>query len=209
MREKPTIPMTCPACGTAFLAIKSDVKRDLRCCSTACGYVMIRRRTDAVVDARVVKSDDPNGCWDYTGQVHRAGYGFLHRRGEESLMHRRAWVQATGETLTKNDVIAHTCDRRICCRNDDVGTYEVDGVVYPRRGHLFKATRPANSADMVAKRRNRIGSSHPAAKLTEVQVQDIRRLAAHGVLQRQIAADFGVGQVTVSRIVARKTWAHI
>lgn len=124
-------------------------------------------------------------------------------------MHRRAWVAATGETLTKDDVIAHTCDRRICCRNDDEGTYEVDGVVYPRRGHLFKTTQMANSAALAIIGRSKTNNRHWNASLTDDQVLALRHLAALGVRQRQLAADFGITQANVSRIVTRKAWTHI
>lgn len=173
-------------------------------------YKRIRERTDATILATLLKHDGEDGCWDYTGRGRRAGYGFLHRRDEECFIHRRAWIQATGETLTGKDVILHTCDRRICCRNDTEGTYEVDGVAYPRRGHLFKATRSVNSADKVAKNRQARGTKTGLSKLTETQVLAIRAtIERGGISQRQLAFAYGISPMAVSQIVRRKSWTHI
>lgn len=54
------------------------------------------------------------------------------------------------------------------------------------------------------------GETHTQAKLTESQVRAIReRYAAGGVLQRELAAEFGVGEITVWGIVNRRTWTHV
>lgn len=45
-----------------------------------------------------------------------------------------------------------------------------------------------------------------ATKLTEAQVQDIRRLLASGALQREAAARYGVTRSHVSRIANQKIW---
>jgi len=138
---------------------------EVEACSPACGYKLIRRRTDETVAARIVKSSEPDGCWVYTGEITPGGYGWLHRRDEECLMHRRAWVNATGDTLTTDDVIGHICDNPPCVRNDDEGTYEVRGVLLPRRGHLFKGTHADNVADKVAKGRTPAGETHYTRRL--------------------------------------------
>jgi len=45
--------------------------------------------------------------------------------------------------------------------------------------------------------------------LTEKQVLDIRRLYREGIKQKDLATRFGIGQVSISQIVTRKTWKHI
>ena len=47
------------------------------------------------------------------------------------------------------------------------------------------------------------------AKLNESKVREIRRRAAVGERLYEIARDFGVSDVLVSRIVRRKQWAHV
>lgn len=54
------------------------------------------------------------------------------------------------------------------------------------------------------------GEANSHAVLTADDVRDIRRrYAAGGVLQREIGAEYGVAQVTISEIVARKLWTHV
>lgn len=55
-----------------------------------------------------------------------------------------------------------------------------------------------------------VGERHGRAKLTEQQVREIReRYAAGGVSQRELAAEYGVGRLAVSRVVRRTVWTHI
>ncbi len=56
------------------------------------------------------------------------------------------------------------------------------------------------------KRQGKSGTSHHAAKLTWDDVAEIRRRAAAGEQQRPLAAEFGVSQPVVSKIVRRETW---
>lgn len=53
------------------------------------------------------------------------------------------------------------------------------------------------------------GSANGSAVLTEDDVHRLRALAASGVPQRNLAAEYGLAAATVSRIVTRKLWAHI
>lgn len=53
------------------------------------------------------------------------------------------------------------------------------------------------------------GKDHPAARLTETAVREIRKLAKAKLPQAQIGARFGITQANVSSIVHRHTWAHL
>jgi hypothetical protein len=57
------------------------------------------------------------------------------------------------------------------------------------------------------------GDKHKNAKLTEPQVREILRLYSasdkHNGLITEIAQQYGVGRMLISRIVRRKTWKHI
>lgn len=53
------------------------------------------------------------------------------------------------------------------------------------------------------------GSTNGASVLTEDDVSRLRDLAAAGVLQKQIASEFGIAVGTVSRIINRKLWSHV
>ena len=82
-----------------------------------------------------------------------------------------------------------------------------------RRNSHYKnlrwATRAENHADKRRHGTHRQGEAMPWAKITEDGVREIRRMYADGMLQREIAEKFGLGQVQISRIVHRSRWAHV
>jgi hypothetical protein len=47
------------------------------------------------------------------------------------------------------------------------------------------------------------------AKLTEVDVSEIRRLASTGMFHREIAELYSVGRKAITKIVNRQRWAHV
>lgn len=117
--------------------------------------------------ARTIRNPG-DGCWLWSGSPSTGGYGKISVfPGAIAYSHRVAWELATGETLTSADLICHTCDVRLCVRNDEVGVYEVGGVTYERRGHLFKATLTANSLDAQTKGRLATGHRHGSRTMPE------------------------------------------
>lgn len=54
-----------------------------------------------------------------------------------------------------------------------------------------------------------LGTANPAARLTKAAVRRIRQLSERGWSQRRIAADCGVHQTSVGRIVRRERWEHV
>lgn len=162
-------PCICEVCGVSFSAKPARIKRGrVRFCSFACMGVASRGRDRSegrTISVRLwekVNKDGPTigaypefgPCWDWTG-ANTMGYGSIGISGAATnVTHRVAWELATGETLTSDDVIGHICDRRKCVRNDAVGTYTVDGILLPRRGHLFKGTHTTNIRDMYVKGRD-------------------------------------------------------
>lgn len=75
--------------------------------------------------------------------------------------------------------------------------------------NLLWGTQVENVADMFRHGRGMIGERHYGAKVTEDDVREIRRLAASGVFQDDIASRFGLKQGSVSDIVRRKSWASV
>lgn len=73
-------------------------------------------------------------------------------------------------------------------------------------GHVRWGTSKDNMADRTAHGTCPIGEGHRNAKLTAVDVREIR---ADDRPQTVIAADYGVTQAAVSAIRVRKVWAHI
>ncbi|MCP4006658.1 MAG: HNH endonuclease [bacterium] len=138
------------------------------------------------------RADYSTGCWEWTAAKNACGYGIIGFAGGSLLAHRVAWEIFFGE-ITEPCVLHH-CDN--------------PGCVNPE--HLFLGTQQDNIADMKEKGRARAperrGEDVPTSKLTEKQVLEIR---ADPRVQREIAADYGVHQVTVGEIKRREIWTHI
>ena len=121
------------------------------------------------------------GCIEWTGYRMKSGHGRLRIDGEKILAHRYAWSLEHGDipecsTHYGTKVICHRCDNPSCCNVD----------------HLFIGTQADNIKDMDEKGRRSInippikkGSESPSAKLTEIDVIEIRRLRAEHVPLRQ------------------------
>jgi hypothetical protein len=112
----------------------------------------------------------------------------LRFEGEYKYAHQVAFKLTNGHWPT--DQTRHSCDNRPCCNP----------------AHLLDGTPADNSADMVERGRSNRGSRNGSAKLTEADVIAIR---ADTRVHREIAADYGVHNMQISRIKARKTWGHV
>jgi hypothetical protein len=53
------------------------------------------------------------------------------------------------------------------------------------------------------------GEDQGQAKLSENDVVEIRARYAAGARQIDLAAQFNIGQTTISKIVLRKAWQHV
>lgn len=139
-----------------------------------------------------VSVGEPDACWPWLGACDPVwGYGFfrLDKKGM-SRASRAGWELLNGRQLREDELVCHRCDNPPCCNPS----------------HWFIGTHGENQADKADKGRARCapryGESSPSAKLTSEQVRLIRqRYAEGGVLQRELAAEYGVGQTQVSRII--------
>lgn len=214
-RDGVTVP--CARCdGRVYLLPSRRVSA--RFCSRACFYADRRQPMEARFRLRfdgMVKGD---GCWLWPGTHTVDGYGTIRKGGKHEgseYVHRLAWWLATGYMPTTDEDVCHHCpdgDSPGCIRNDEVGTHEVQGVIYPRRGHLWLGDQASNIADMIAKGRapdprlrSRAnvprGASHQWAKLSDAKVIAIlAEVEAGGRSQREIARAFGISQQMVSRL---------
>lgn len=75
--------------------------------------------------------------------------------------------------------------------------------------NLEWCTQKANIYNAMERGTHPKGERSSGAKLTEVQVREIRRLEAEGLTQSALARQFGVSTGTVSNIIRRHTWSHI
>lgn len=130
------------------------------------------------------------GCWIWTGSVTRDGYGQFAIASRPVSAHRYAYRIAFG-SIPNGLCVCHRCDVRAC--------------VNP--AHLFVGTNMENMQDKMVKGRHvsSCGERHGSAKLTAEQVLAIR---SDPRLLREIAADYGVVETTISHIKTGRTWSN-
>lgn len=145
---------------------------------------------------KVDKSGESGACWLWTARPTTNGYGNIKsggKRGKMLLAHRVSWELHNGPIPPELQVL-HKCDVRPC--------------VNP--SHLFLGTNADNVRDKIMKGRapSNSGTSNPRAKLTEVQVIEIRALASVSS-QRMLAEQFGIAPATVYNILHKHTWRNL
>lgn len=201
MRAKGTIRRVCTACLTDFFVPPSRVaKGEAKYCSMGC---YLRHRWDAYHAAPPSLEQKflggfstGEGCWLWNGSFGHAGYGRIHisanGANRKVYAHRYAWERVHGP-IPSGMQVCHHCDVRACVRID----------------HLFLGTIQDNLNDMRAKGRHARGEMQGAARLTEANVREIRRMVASGTERKAVALQFGITPRHVGKIVTRTQWAHV
>ena len=135
---------------------------------------------------------DSNRCWIWKGAHYPDGYGQSNSSGRKIRVSRLMFDAQYG-SLPPDMCVLHRCDVPACCN--------------PL--HLFPGTHRDNAVDRNSKGRQARGERHGLAKLTSLDVIEMRRLASSGTVLTRIAEQFGIRLSTVSEIVSRKRWRHL
>lgn len=142
------------------------------------------------------KVDKSSDCWNWTASKGRFGYGvFGIGHSKTVLSHRFAWSEVNGP-IQEGVCVLHKCDNPSCVRPD----------------HLFLGTVADNNLDKMSKGRcpDRAGEKNNRAKLTQGQVDTMRRLWATGRYSRaQIASTFSITSTYAKRIIDGKRWREV
>lgn len=141
----------------------------------------------------------PTGCREWQGGRTKDGYGTtVDGKGGRTTAHRLVWLLLhPGEPEPPH--VRHTCNNPPCCEP----THLLGGTV---ADNVHDTMRSGNfTAPGLLTR----GSQRPNAKLNDQQVIDIRRRAAEGERQTDLAAEMGVAPSTVNNIVAGRQWRHL
>lgn len=147
-----------------------------------------RRTLAEKLEARTIKR--PSGCWEVQGHALHSGHVHITEGRRHYRAHVFAWEQAHGQSVPPGMVVMHTCDQPRCVNPD----------------HLVIGTQAENIHDSIRKGRYNVFGIQ---KLNAEQVREIRRQAARGVRQKDIAAQYRIARNTVSGIVNRKSWDHL
>lgn len=160
---------------------------------------MSRRQTAESFWARVERK--PSGCWEWTGCVNTGGYGNVVWDQKCYVTHRvAAWLSGlitnpSAPLSSKEPThVLHKCDNRRCCNPE----------------HFFLGSFSDNMFDAYQKGRKKPakGHKHANSKLTKAQVLAIRRRYARGEKQVPLAAEYGITQGAVSKLLLRKTYTE-
>jgi len=142
---------------------------------------------------KVDTSGGADVCWPWKASKARGGYGkFGSGRSKIISAHRLAYELVKGAIPEGLDVL-HDCDFPPCCNP----------------GHLWAGTNLDNQHDAIAKGRTATGERNGRAKLTEVQVREVRRLCNEGHTQSETGQLVGVNPTAISKIMCGETWKNI
>lgn len=193
-RRSPPVIRDCAHCGRSFSVPAWQTRRKAAIsCSRACYYARKVRPLAERVWRTVRRTET---CWLWTGATNHAGYGWVNRgvRGEQPMLaHRFTFEEAHGPIPLGLGVL-HRCDTPACVRPE----------------HLFLGTQADNTADMVAKGRQRRGERRPGAKLTDAGVREARqRYAAGGVSILALAREYGVDGTVMWDVIKGTRWKHV
>lgn len=131
-------------------------------------------------------------CWEWQA-CKKNGYGAVTINGKRYGAHRVSYTLKYGP-IPEGMLVCHRCDNPAC--------------VNPL--HLFLGTLDDNLKDCAAKHRMHPGERTNSAKLTAQQITELRLRYANGdANQYQLAAEYGVVQPVISRIIRRHTWKHV
>lgn len=136
-----------------------------------------------------VNVKSPSECWPWLGSVDRDGYGRASFNGKKMLASRLAYIMATGKE-PDGLLVCHHCDNPPCCNPS----------------HLYAGTKSDNERDKFKRGKTHRGEKNPAGKLSEDQVQNIRRLFNQGMTNVAIGKMMGVHHSTISKIRTGGSW---
>lgn len=124
-----------------------------------------------------------DGCWEWWGGS-RFNLRPVHGGNSYTVAPRRASWLAAGRKIKKGQVVYNTCTNRWCVNPEHLAVGPM--------GHALVGRMPNPWGR---------GLDHPRCKLSDEQVEQIRRLAGIGHKQVDIARQFGVSPRTISGIV--------
>lgn len=192
----------CVACKAPFDARPSTVKDgNGRFCSRKCAWTVrsipLRERFEAII----TRDANAQGCWAIgSNRNHGSMRPKMRVASKTTPVCHVAWLLYRGEIPDEMWVL-HRCPGGAngWCVNPE---------------HLYLGTSADNGRDRLADgrapwltnpERIRRGETHPCAKLTTAQVEEIRtRYAAGGISQVALGAEYGVRGTAVNRIIHRK-----
>ncbi len=141
------------------------------------------------------KLDTSGACWVGTGYCLPSGYGQLTQKRFTKLRAHRVAYELEFGPIPDGFHVCHTCDNPPCCNP----------------AHLFLGTDLDNLRDMQRKGRRHltVAACNGHAKLTEIQVREIRTAAARGIHHLSLAAAYGVSRTAIRDVANGRRWKSL
>lgn len=139
--------------------------------------------------ANSVQVNAATNCWEWQRATNGIGYGTLTINGRRKYAHRLAYELGVAP-IPEGMLVLHKCDNPSCINPE----------------HLEAGTQSQNMRDCHKRGRSRIpsprlhGEDNGSCKLTDTQVDEIRRRLNAGDRQQAIADCYGVSQGQISNI---------
>lgn len=139
--------------------------------------------------ARVNIIFSADACWEWQDNRSLQGYGRFSHDGKREVASRIAYRLVYGP-FDEELQVCHRCDNPPCVRPN----------------HLFLGDHELNQKDKVSKGRAPWGENHGQAKLSEVQVREIRSL---DLPDKDIATMYGICLDYINAIRNRRAWKRL
>jgi predicted XRE-type DNA-binding protein len=144
----------------------------------------------AKVWPKIDQSAGPDECHPWMSVRNKEGYGKIGHGKSKLYAARVVYELVNGPIEDPSLVVRHTCDNPPCCN--------------PK--HLILGTKGDNNRDRSERRRGRehrqYGEANTNVKIKDADISRIHELYASGMTQMEIAAEFGVKQPQISRILS-------
>lgn len=158
--------------------------------------VFVHLKTEDNFNQKIQKTES---CWLWLGNKDKDGYGkfqiSLGGSGNQKHVraHRFAFELFNNIKLEPSQYLLHKCDVPACVNPE----------------HLTIGSQKDNVHDSMRKKRRAIGNIHPKAKLTEIDVLNIRRDFESGFSFNFICEKFNMSHGAIYAIIKRKNWKHL
>ena len=141
-----------------------------------------------------IEKDPKTNCWEWQKATTANGYGHLWCNGKLEYAHRISAMLYLNFNISSKMCVLHKCDNKPC--------------INPK--HLFIGTNQDNVTDKMKKGRGTIGEKHGLARLTEIQIRQIKKEYVPRIkTARALAKKYKVSQKHIYQIVHNKRWRHI
>ena len=167
------------------------------------------------------KVDTSGGCWKWMASTDRKGYGHISYRSQLLQAHRVSYIMVYGP-IPDGLCVLHKCDNPGCVNPDHLflGTHKDNSDDKISKGRDRHAIGNQNGSrkyperlawgdrNWTRKHPERLrGEKGSSAKLTAVQVRDIRARYRHRTVSYSyLAKEFGVTTGTIAHIIQGRTW---